>query len=399
MRDPMSWSIPLFRAFGIQVKLHILYIIITLAMLLRVYTQTGSKGHLAEFALIWVLMLFIIVLIHEFGHCFAARRVEGEADEILMWPLGGLAYCNVPHTPRANLITTAGGPAVNVGFCLLSGALLAAVGYLPPINIFESRQLYYPELHNWQTGVDAKPYPDAPYFVTVDGNRRVAATRYFDQKDGTYLVDDPAKPGEMLRVKLTESEPYPSWVLWTARFFWMNWLLLLFNLIPAFPLDGGRLLQAILWGRTGDYRSATQVACWSGLVTALLFLLVSFWINDALFLGMGVFIMFTSYQQLMILERGTLDEGSFGYDFSKGYGGFGPDEDAPAPKTRRVGPIKRWLQTRRARRLQKEVERRASDERRLDELLDKISRTGKESLTPEERRFMDRVSARYRNRP
>jgi hypothetical protein len=276
---------------------------------------------------------------------------------------------------------------------------LAAVGYLPPINIFESRQLYYPELHNWQTGVDAKPYPDAPYFVTVDGNRRVAATRYFDQKDGTYLVDDPAKPGEMLRVKLTESEPYPSWVLWTARFFWMNWLLLVFNLIPAFPLDGGRLLQAILWGRTGDYRSATQVACWSGLVTALLFLLVSFWLNDALFLGMGIFIMFTSYQQLMILERGTLDEGSFGYDFSKGYGGFGPDEDAPAPKARRVGPLKRWLQTRRARRLQKEVERRASDERRLDELLDKISRTGKESLTPEERRFMDRVSARYRNRP
>ena len=114
MRDPMSWSIPLFRAFGIQVKLHILYIIITLAMLLRVYTQSSSKGHLAEFALIWVVMLFVIVLLHEFGHCFAARKVDGEADEILMWPLGGLAYCNVPHTPRANLITTAGGPLVNV---------------------------------------------------------------------------------------------------------------------------------------------------------------------------------------------------------------------------------------------------------------------------------------------
>ena len=43
MRDPMSWSIPLFRAFGIQVKLHILYIIITLGMLLRVYTQPAAR--------------------------------------------------------------------------------------------------------------------------------------------------------------------------------------------------------------------------------------------------------------------------------------------------------------------------------------------------------------------
>ena len=48
MRDPMTWSIPLFRAFGIQVKLHLLYILITLGMLWRVYDTTGSKAHLAE---------------------------------------------------------------------------------------------------------------------------------------------------------------------------------------------------------------------------------------------------------------------------------------------------------------------------------------------------------------
>jgi Zn-dependent protease len=399
MRDPMTWSIPLFRAFGIQVKLHILYIIITLAMLLRVYSETASKGRLAEFALIWVVMLFIVILLHEFGHCFAARKVDGEADEILMWPLGGLAYCSVPHTPRANLICTAGGPAVNVVLCLVSAAALSTAGYLPPLNIFESRQIYYPELHNWQTGKDGKPYPDAPYFVTEDG-RRVAAKISLAEKDGnTYLVPDPNKSTEMLRVRLVDSEVYSPWVLWTARLFWLNWFLLLLNLIPAFPLDGGRFLQEILWARSGDYRSATQVACWSGLVISLLFLLVSFWWNDSMLLFLGVFIMFTSYQQLMILERGVLDEGTFGYDFSKGYGGFGPDEEAPAVKPRRVGPIRRWLQARRNRKLQREVEQRAADERRLDELLDKISRTGKESLTPEERRFMDRVSARYRNRP
>src|SRR3954447_20352720 len=142
MRDPMSWSIPLFRAFGIQVKVHILYIVITLAMLLRVYSV--DKSHLAEYALIWVAMLFVIVLLHEFGHCFAARRVDGEADEILMWPLGGLAFVSVPHTPKANFVATAGGPLVNVLICLVAGGAIAAAGYLPPVNVFDSDQLYYP---------------------------------------------------------------------------------------------------------------------------------------------------------------------------------------------------------------------------------------------------------------
>jgi hypothetical protein len=222
--------------------------------------------------------------------------------------------------------------------------------------------------------------------------------RYTREPDGSYRVPNPAKPEEWVKARLADdSEVYPSWVLWTARFFWMNFLLLLFNLVPAFPLDGGRFLQEILWARSGDYRSATQVACWSGLVTSLVFIFVSFWINDSLFLGLALFMMFASYQQLRSLEQE--EAGSFGYDFSKGYGGFGPEEDAPPPKPKRVGPIKRWLQARRARKMQRESQQRAADEARLDELLDKISRTGKESLTPEEKRFMDRVSARYRNRP
>jgi Zn-dependent protease len=397
MRDPMSWSIPLFRAFGIQVKLHILYIVITLGMLLRVYAV--DKSHLAEFALIWVVILFVIVLLHEFGHCFAARRMDGDAEEILMWPLGGLAYCSVPHTPRANLITAVGGPAVNVLICLVAAGALFAASYLPPINIFETRQLYYPELHNWKTGGDGKPYADTPVFSDPTTGRRISTWDFRQDPDGKIYVPSPQDRRQWIPVKLADADVYSPWILWTARVFWMSWLLLLFNLIPAFPLDGGRMLQCILWGRSGDYRSATQVACWSGLITALLFLVLSFWWNDSLLLFLGLFMMFSSYQQLMALDRGVEDGGTFGYDFSKGYGGFGPEDDAPAPKARRVGPIKRWLQARRARKIQREATQRAADEQRLDALLDKISQTGKESLTPEERRFMDRVSARYRNRP
>ena len=53
-------------------------------------------------------LLFFVVLLHELGHCFMARRVGGEASEVLLWPLGGLAAVDVPHSARANFLTTAG---------------------------------------------------------------------------------------------------------------------------------------------------------------------------------------------------------------------------------------------------------------------------------------------------
>lgn len=399
MRDPMTWSIPLFRAFGIQVRLHVLYIVITLGMLLRTLAMPGGRNHLAEYALIWVVILFAIVLLHEFGHCFAARRVEGDAEEILMWPLGGLAYCTVPHNARANLVTVLGGPFVNVLICVITGSALMAASYVPPFNVFSTRQVYQPELHNWKTGESERPpHSDAPYFIDKKTGDRVTVIMV-SEKLATGSMWAITDAGKLIEVDEPKSANYATWVLWTARVFWLSLLLLLFNLIPGFPLDGGRILQCVLWGRSGDYRAATQIACWSGLIVALVFFVISFWWNDTMLLFLAMFIVFSSYQQLMMLDHGAEEGGAFGYDFSKGYGGFGPEDDeTTAPKPKRGGPIKRWLMARRARRLQKENEQRAADDLRLDALLDKIAREGKTSLTAEERRFMDRVSQRYRNR-
>src|SRR5205807_4989903 len=82
-----------------------------------------------------IALLFLSVLLHEFGHCFGARFVDGDAHEILLWPLGGLAYVEVPHTPRANFITTLAGPLVNLLLCVISGLVLwYAEGLRPPWN-------------------------------------------------------------------------------------------------------------------------------------------------------------------------------------------------------------------------------------------------------------------------
>ena len=108
MRDPLSWSFPIFRLFGITVKVHVLLIVVFLGLYLRVATSkeglfpTGAGVDM----LVLLGLLFLSVLLHEFGHCYGAHLVDGEAQEVLLWPLGGLAYVDVPHTAWANFVAS-----------------------------------------------------------------------------------------------------------------------------------------------------------------------------------------------------------------------------------------------------------------------------------------------------
>jgi hypothetical protein len=98
-----------------------------------------------------------------------------------------------------------------------------------------------------------------------------------------------------------------------------------------------------------------------------------------------------------VLETGG-EEPLFGYDFSQGYNSL-DQEQQPAPaRQKKPNFIQRWLQRRAARRQQREQEEREAEERRLDELLEKVKDNGVQSLTDEERRFLTRVSSRYKNR-
>ena len=397
MRDPLTWSIPLFRAFGILVRLHILYIVITLGFILREATKRPDTW--IETTLIWVVSLFCIILLHEFGHCFAARREGGNAEEILMWPLGGLAYCDVPHTPRANLICTAGGPFVNVLICLACVLLLLPMQLLPPINPLNFENIYRPQMYNWS---DGQTYYKAGELQFVrEGTNQVVEYRsidsYFYVKDLNKYFAKQEGTKEAFPIGVIEStHHYSTFALWVGRIFWMSWMLFVFNLLPAFPLDGGRLLQAIIWGKTGDYRRGTIVAVYAGFTVAILFFVASLWSVEPMLLMMSLFIYFYCRMQYIALEQAE-NESVFGYDFSQGYTSLEKD-DPPPRRAKQAGPLKRWLQARRDRKLQAEMQQRQADEARMDELLDKIHRHGKESLSDEERRFMDRVSARYRNR-
>ncbi|HZY83428.1 MAG TPA: site-2 protease family protein, partial [Gemmataceae bacterium] len=145
MRDPSYWSIPLGRLFGIAIRVHVLFPLVVLGLILRVAYQTKPEpfpqGAWIDVT-VFCGLLFGSVLLHEFGHCFGARAVNGDASEVLIWPLGGLASVDVPHTPGANFLTALAGPAVNLGLCVLCALLLAFAvdqSYQPPWS-----PLWYP---------------------------------------------------------------------------------------------------------------------------------------------------------------------------------------------------------------------------------------------------------------
>jgi Zn-dependent protease len=184
-------SIHLFQIAGIDVYLHWSWFIIAIIEVAYLRTRYTS--------LVWCaleyLALFVIVLLHEFGHALACRQVGGTASQIMLWPLGGVAFVDPPQRPGAMLWSIAAGPLVNVALLLPLGAaylLVASRGW--------------PE-----------PSPD----------------------------------------------PY-TWLIWV---FWINVGLLVFNILPIYPLDGGQILRSLLWFVMGRGRSL-QVSTLIGFVGA-----------------------------------------------------------------------------------------------------------------------------------
>ncbi len=393
MRDPMNWSVTVFRAFGIPVKVHLLFIIVALGLFLR---QIGGKDNplwWPDVLLFTVFIPFLVIVMHEFGHCFGARHVDGDAKEILIWPLGGLAFVDVPHTPRANFIATAAGPAVNVLICAICAIGLAIGGFIPNMNPLSNP--YVSEMYNF---TKERNYT-AEYGLKLykpGSSEHIAQQEQIDKRlrgDGVQkYVYSPAGAELDALTYGGERALSPAWATWLNRTFWFSWVLFLFNLIPAYPLDGGRIFQSAVWARS-DYRRGVTVAANTGYIMAVIFLIVSIAVNEALFMGLALFML---YESSMALHRLEMDDGPFGYDFSAGYTSLEKD-DEPAPRPKKVGWYTRWRQARRSRKLQREIEERAQEEERMDQLLAKIAASGKASLTDEEKRFLERVSARKRN--
>lgn len=340
--NPINWSFKVGRLFGIDIRLHIVFVIAAVVLVWMELPKPGEEST-RPFAKILIdavgiyAMLFVIVLLHEFGHCFGARHVGGEADEILLWPLGGLAYANPPHNPAAHMVTTVAGPAVNVLICMICSMVLVL----------------------WAGTLGGVPWnPLHPM--------------------------QPVNPDVLLGASTAQ--------IWVTRFFGLSYFLLLINMLPIFPFDGGRIVQAWLWPKKG-YRTSMEIATGTGMVGAIIVGLFGLFMEQSWLLMMiAVFGYMTCWQQRrMLREHGDIGEGEFGYDFSKGYSAF--DEQA---RERKPGFFERRRQVKAARKAERQRRQGEEHEKAIEAILRKISQSGVDSLTTKERRILDEESRRKR---
>jgi stage IV sporulation protein FB len=197
----MTWSIPLGRVLGTEIRLHLTFLLLLAWIGFSAAAQGGTAA--ATESVVFICLIFLCVLLHEFGHVLAARRYGIATPDITLLPIGGVARLErIPEKPAEELVVALAGPAVNV---VIAALLFLLLGGLPPMEAAANME----------------------------------------------------NPGHSM----------------LGRLFWVNVTLVLFNLIPAFPMDGGRVLRALLGYRMG-HRRATEVAARIGQGVALL---LGFW--------------------------------------------------------------------------------------------------------------------------
>jgi Zn-dependent protease len=230
-------SIQLARVLGIRIGVHPSWFVV---LFLMIWSLSGLYEDVVGqdafvLAAVSAFLFFGSVVLHELGHAVVARRNGIETHGIDLWLLGGLARLSRDSdSPGVEFRIAAAGPAVTLVFGLVCfGAGYAFAG--------------------------SSSFGDALGF---EENARVGA-------------------GEAVLAWLT----------------WVNAVLLAFNLIPGFPLDGGRMARAIAWWRTGDRAKATRFASILGQGFAYLLIgygLYAFMLGDVLALAwfglMGFFI-------------------------------------------------------------------------------------------------------------
>lgn len=223
-------SIHLFRFAGIDVFLHWSWFLVAMLQV-SWRMQLPSRYTSLWWCIYEYLALFCIVLVHEFGHALACRSVGGKANQIVLWPLGGVAFVDPPPRPGATLWSIAAGPLVNVLLIPILGmALMVAKAF------------------NW-------------------------------------------------------AELNPNLYTLILSVCIINIVILGFNLLPIYPLDGGQILRSLLWYFLGRARSL-MVASVIGLVAIVLLLI--FAIRDTWLFIMAAFVLLNCWgglQQARVLAR------------------------------------------------------------------------------------------------
>jgi hypothetical protein len=187
---------------------------------------------------------------------------------------------------------------------------------------------------------------------------------------------------DLHRVALIETAYYIAW------FFRISYWLLLFNLIPMYPLDGGQMLQAILWPTIGYYKSM-NLACVTGMIVAVPLAICGIYQHEWLIVAVAVSGFLLCRGKLAQLKEMGAEEYALEHDGIDYSASLRPD--TPVKKRRRAS---RWA----IRRLRRQAQREAAEQQLIDAILAKVSAQGMQSLTWSERRALKRATERQRRR-
>lgn len=214
----MGWSLTIGRIAGTDVRLHFTFLLFLAWIGIADYLAGGTAAALDS--VLFILLVFLCVTLHEFGHIAMGRRFGVNTPQVTLSPIGGIASMErMPENPREELLVAIAGPLVNVAIALL---LMAVFGL------------------------------SLGLVTTIDFDKATLAER-------------------LLIVNVT---------------------LVAFNLIPAFPMDGGRVLRAVL-AMNMDAPRATALAARIGQGFAMLFFALGLFYNPIL-MFVGLFIYFAA---------------------------------------------------------------------------------------------------------
>lgn len=349
MSDNFTWSTNFGRWKGIPVRVHLLlFLLIATAFGMEWNGSSGNTNLFIGTAMVTVLVLIASIVLHEAAHVFALHNLGGHVNSVVLMPWGGNSEFILPPTGQARAIVYLAGPFVNGVVFLFGTALLVQSDHSTLANLIN---------------------PFDPH-------------RF-----------DPSK----WRFSFTEIVT------------WVNFQLMLINLIPCFPFDGAGVVRSWIAAMNFDLpklrvESAIKLI---GNAVAFAFFGLAWFIGDLphgpihptwiVFLLLAITLLFSSNYSMHVEtreEEGEWDDiEDMDYDSvysESSFFDFSNDTENTA--------YSQWLQEKQEARREIETRKDEEEDLRADEILKKLHNGGIKSLTDEERSILDRVSARLRRR-
>ncbi len=350
MTDRFSWTASFGRWWGVALQVHLFFLLFAAVVFCVEWHYLQVPGRIAGTALVTVLVVLGMAILHELAHAFAAVTLGGRLRELVITPWGGQSDLLMPLLPREQVLVHAAGPFLNAAVFAVGALLLTTTGQ-------ESFWRLIHPLH---------PFPLQAGMV------------------------------ELSLLKIVT---------------WVNFQMLVVNLIPAFPFDASRVIRSTVL----SYNSRTpalnleNAILGMGIASGLLMFLFAWICRDMnygeirptwfVLVVTGLLLIFAArygYHMKVVENRRELQmlDNYISYDvMEEEFESTEPwlnefDEDAIAD----------WLHDQQPRRENAERSVAIDEETRLDAILKKVHEDGAEALSEEEKEFMNRISQQYRRR-